>query len=71
MVVSTQPAPEFGFQFGYLVPTLRYGLMIAGKLRMDDHTMLASEKIFPSGKIDFLHPHKAFVTERGDQVLIP
>ena len=33
--------------------------------------MLASEKIFASGKIEFLHPYKAFVKERGDPVPVP
>ena len=65
MVVPTQPVPEFGFQFGDVVPTLRYGLMIVGKLKLNDYTMLAPEKIFASGKIEFPHPHKAFVMERG------
>ena len=52
MVVPTQPVPEFGFQFGDVVPALRYGLMIVGKLKLNDHTMLAPEKIFASGKIE-------------------
>ena len=68
MVVPTQPVPEFGFQFGDVVPTLRYGLMIVGKVKLHDNTMLAPEKIFVSGKIEFPHPHKAFVIERGDPV---
>ena len=71
MVVPTQPVPEFGFQFGDVVPTLRYGLMNVGKLKLDDHNMLAPEKIFASGKIEFPHPHKAFVIERGDPVPVP
>ena len=69
MVVPTQPVPEFGFQFGDVVLALRYGLMIVGKL--NDHTMLELEKIFASGKIEFLHPHKAFVIEHGDPVPFP
>ncbi len=71
MVVPTQPVPEFGFQFGDVVPTFRYDLMIVGKLRLNDHTMLATEKIFASGKIEFPHPHKAFVIERADSVPVP
>ena len=71
MVVLTQPVPEFGFQFVDLVQALRYGLMIVGNLRLHDHTMLASEKIFVSGKIKFPHLHKAFVKERGASVPVP
>ena len=71
MVVLTQPVPEFGFQFGDLVPALRYGLMIFGKLKLDDHTMMAPEKIFVSGKIEFPYLHKAFVMERDDPVPFP
>ena len=71
MVVPTQPVPEFGFQISDVVPTLRYGLMIVGKLKLNNHTMLTPEKIFASGKIEFLHPYKAFVIERGDPVPVP
>ena len=71
MVVPTQPIPEFGFQFGDVVLTLRYNLMIVEKLKLVDHTMLAKEKIFASGKIEFPYPHKAFVIERGDPVPVP
>ena len=71
MVVPTQPVPELVFQFGDVVPAFWYGLMIVGKLNLDDHTMLAPEKIFASGKIEFSHPHKAFVIERGDPVPVP
>ena len=46
MVVPTQPVPEFGSEIGDVVLALRYGLMIVGKLELDDHTMLALEKIF-------------------------
>ena len=71
MVVPTQPVPEFGFQLGDVVPTLRYGLMIVGKLKLNDYTMLVPEKILASGKKEFPHPHKAFVIERGDPVPVP
>ena len=71
MVVPTQPVPEFGFQIGNVVPTLRYGLLIVGELKLDDYTMLAPKKIFASGKIEFPHPHKMFVIERGDSVPVP
>ena len=68
MVVPTQLVPEFGFQFGDVDPTLLYGLLIVGKLKLNNHTMLAPEKIFASGKIEFPTPHKAFVMKRGDPV---
>ena len=68
MVVLTQPVPELVFQFGDIVPAFWYGLMIVGKLNLDDHTMLAPEKIFASGKVEFPHPHKTFDIERGDPV---
>ena len=71
MVVPTQPVPEFGFQIGNVVPTLRYGLMIVGKLKLDDHTMLAPEKIFVSAKTEFPHPHKVSVIGRVDPVPVP
>ena len=45
--------------------------MNVGKLKLDDHNMLAPEKIFASGKIEFPHPHEAFVIERGDPVPVP
>ena len=45
--------------------------MIVGNLKLHDHTMLVSEKIFASGKIEFSHPHKVFVIERGDPVTVP
>ena len=45
--------------------------MIVGKLKLNDHTMLAPEKILASGKIEFPHPRKAFVIERGDPVPVP
>ena len=45
--------------------------MIVGKPKLEAHTTLAPEKIFASGKIEFPHPHKAFVIERGDPVPVP
>ena len=71
MVVPTKPVLEFGFQIGDVVPTLRNGLIIVGKLKPKEHTMLAPEKIFAFGKIEFPHLHKAFVIERGDPVPVP
>ena len=68
MVVPTQLVPEFDFQFGDLFLALRYDLMIVEKRKLYDHTMLAPEKIFASGKVEFPHPHKTFVIERGDPV---
>ena len=40
--------------------------MIVGKLKPNEHNMLASEKIFASGNIEFPHPLKAFVIEHRD-----
>ena len=45
--------------------------MIVGKPKLDDPTMLAAEKIFASGNIEFPHPHNGFVLERGDPVPVP
>ena len=71
MVVPTQPVPEFGFQFGDVFPALLYDLMIVGKRKLYDHTMLAPEKIFASAKTEFPHPHKRFAIGRIDPVPVP
>ena len=71
MVVPTQPVLEFGFQFGDVFPALWYDLMIVGKRKLCDHTMMAPKKIFASAKTEFPHPHKRSVIGRVDLVPVP